>query len=150
MMRVRNVLTFVAVLLIAGSASAQTNVSVNGAAPAVPVTVIAGAPISAAVSADPGNATDWIGLYAVGAADGAYIDWRYLNDTTVPPAVGLTDASVHFLAPVTPGDYELRLFESNGYNRLATSAVVTVVPSPSRIAVHGVDPPPAIAIASGS
>ena len=66
------------------------------------------------------TATDWIGLYAPGAPDNAFISWRYTDGTAagnVPFSIG---------ASVTIGTYELRLFSANGYTRLATSAAFSV------------------------
>jgi hypothetical protein len=74
----------------------------------------------------PGNPTDWLGLYASGAADTAYSNWFYLNGSKVPPSTGLTTASVPFVMPSTAGPYEFRLFADNGLASLATSPTVTV------------------------
>lgn len=137
------------VLLVAGNVLAQTQISINNAPSNLTTTVTAAASIVVAVSAGPGNTTDWIGLYPAGAADGAYIDWRYLNGTTVPPAIGMADASFTVNAPVMPGEYEFRLFENNGYDRLATSGNVAVLSSSAHIAVNGTVPPAAVSIAAG-
>jgi RHS repeat-associated protein len=66
------------------------------------------------------SANDWVGLYALGAADNAFVVWRY------------TDGSAAGSAPLTvpanaaAGSYELRLFSNNGYTRLATSGHISV------------------------
>jgi hypothetical protein len=75
-----------------------------------------------AVSEGPANATDWIGLYAAGAADTSYLVWYYLNGATSAPPTGIASAALNVLVPVMPGSYEVRLFAANGYDRLATES----------------------------
>ena len=90
---------------------------------ASPATVARGATTTAAWAsvANP-SATDWIGLYATGAAgETSFVTWRYTT--------GTTSGSVPFAIPTTaaPGiTYELRLFTNDTYNRLATSAAIAV------------------------
>jgi len=129
---------------------AQAAIAVNGAPPAAAVTIVAGTTAAVSITSGAGSTTDWVALYAVGAADGAYLDWRYLNGATAPPATGLTDATVAFSMPVTPGSYEFRLFASNGFSRLATSGNVDVVASPASLLVNGVAPPTAAAASAGT
>ncbi len=43
-----------------------------------------------------------------------------------PPGVGLSATSFDVTMPMTPGTYNLRLFQNNGSTRLATSATITV------------------------
>src|ERR1041385_5077981 len=66
------------------------------------------------------TSSDWVGLYAPGAANTAYISWRYTT--------GAASGSVPFTIPttVTPGTYQLRLFAAGGYTLLATSGNFTV------------------------
>ncbi len=135
-------------LLSARVSSAQPNVAVNGVTPPSAVSATAGSSLSVVVSDGPGSATDWIALYAAGAADSGYLDWRYLSGATTPPAAGLSSASLIFATPVMPGTYELRLFASNGYTRLATSAVVTVIASSAALTVNGVALPAAASAAA--
>src|SRR5258708_38635100 len=144
MFDMRRALLSVGVLLVSAAAAfAQLQVAVNGIAPPNAVSVPAGTAVSVAISYGPGNTTDWIGLYATGAGNGAYLDWKYLSGSTAPPSSGLTDASIQQLLPVLPGDYEIRLFASNSYQLIATSATITVTPSPAAIAINGVAPPSA-------
>ena len=77
-------------------AFAQAQMAVDGAMPPATRSVAAGTVVSVAMSDGPANATDWIGLYATGAADGTYLDWRYLNGTTAAPAVAQANATVTF------------------------------------------------------
>lgn len=135
--------------VISVSAS-SAQLTVNGVASPTGVLVDVGTSISVAITGGPGNATDWIAFYPIGAADSAHLDWRYLNNATVAPAVGVTDATVTFIAPVTPGNYELRLFASDGYGRLATSGVVTVEPSPAELTINGTGPPTAVSVGAGT
>lgn len=150
-MLVRRAVSALALVMVCASvARAQTLIAVNGAPPPATVAVTAGSTVAVAVSDGPGHATDWIGLYATGAADGAFLDWRYLNGSTGAPASGLTNATVTFALPVALGNYEFRLFASNGFDRLATSTVVTVLASTSQLTVSGVAPPTAVAAGAGS
>jgi serine protease len=101
---------------------ATSNVVSVGAAyslAASPSTVTAGAPISGAWAAPVGHSpTDWVGLYAVGAAETSFLSFEYIS-----PA---TSGTVTLTAPAAAGSYELRLFTNNTFNRVATSGAVTV------------------------
>jgi hypothetical protein len=108
----------------------SNTVTVQGPPPAnlaaSPSTVFVGGAITAAWdSILAPTATDWVGLYAAGAADNAFIAWVYTN--------GNAAGNVPLTVPVgTPtGSYELRLFYNNGYAKLATSNGVTVQPQPA-------------------
>ncbi|HEX7507186.1 MAG TPA: hypothetical protein VF550_10470 [Polyangia bacterium] len=60
----------------------------------------------------------WIGLYASGAADGAYIGYQYTP--------GTTSGTLTFTVPESSGQYDLRLFADGGYAKIATSPTFTV------------------------
>jgi hypothetical protein len=98
------------------TAPAQANLSVNS------TTVVAGGTVSATWSgiASP-SGSDWIGLFAPGAVNTAYISYRYTT--------GTASGNVPFTIPGTvgAGTYELRLFSNNGYARLATSNSFSVI-----------------------
>lgn len=70
------------------------------------------------------SATDWVGLYAAGAADNAFVAFIYTNGNASGSA-GLTVP-----ANAAAGTYELRLFSNNGYSKLATSGAITVQTPP--------------------
>jgi RHS repeat-associated protein len=66
------------------------------------------------------TATDWIGIYAVGAPNTVHQGWRYTTGAasgtvpfTVSPSVGL-------------GNYQFRLFANNGYTLIGISDVFVV------------------------
>jgi hypothetical protein len=84
-----------------------------------PSSVASGGTVTATWTAPAGqtSATDWIGLYAVGAANSSY-----LSSATTG---GTTSGSMNFTAPTTPGTYEVRYLNS-GNTSLATSNAVTV------------------------
>jgi subtilisin family serine protease len=86
-------------------------------------TAIVGEDMSVVVSNNPGNLQGWIGLYAVGQANGAYTEFAYLGE-------GVTDTTWTVVAPGVAGQYEFRLFLDNGYTQIATSAPVAVAESP--------------------
>lgn len=93
---------------------------------ASPTTVAAGGSVTATwagISAP--TSLDWIGLYAPGTAENAYVAWRYTT--------GTSSGSVPFSIPATlaPGTYELRLYPNFSYTRLATSNPLTVTAPPT-------------------
>jgi hypothetical protein len=94
---------------------------------------INGSTITAAVTRGPGSTVDWLGLYCPATlADGAYIDWKYLNGTRTAPANGITSATVTFAAPAQPGvSCNVRLFHHNGMQKLATSGTVVTASTPT-------------------
>ena len=89
---IRVSLAALAVLVSTNVASAQ-QLAINGTTPPATVTIAAGEAATVVVSDGPGNATDWIGLYAAGAPDTSPLDWRYLSGTTAPPATGVSAAT---------------------------------------------------------
>lgn len=86
-----------------------------------PTTIAAGGTLTATWRgiATP-TAGDWLGLCAPGAADTAYLAYRYTTEAA--------SGSVPFGLPATlaAGTYELRLFANAGYTRLVTSNTFTV------------------------
>src|SRR5437773_11843461 len=95
---------------------AQSSPSVT----ATPTTVLAGGTITVTVANGPGNPADWVTLASTTAPDTTYLEWKYLNDSTISPGAGLTSATVHLTAPSTSGTYEVRFFANFGFTRLAT------------------------------
>ncbi len=137
-------------LLNPSGVMAQALIAVNAAASPAAVTVVAGATATVSIANGPGSSTDWVALYPAAAADGSYLDWRYLNGATVAPSAGLTEASVTFTMPATPGAYEFRFFANDGFTRLATSGPVTVAASASELIVNGISPPTAASASGGT
>jgi hypothetical protein len=73
------------------------------------------------------SATDWVGLVPTGAADTAWVAWRYTTSRTTGGSRGLEVPT-----SLSPGTYELRLFAQGGWERLAVSNEITVTaPGPS-------------------
>jgi len=89
-------------------------------------TVAPGGVFTLTVANGPGNPMDWVTMGLVTSADSAYSTWQFLNGTMVAPAVGLTNATLQFTAPLTPGAYQVRFFLNGGWSRLATSSTITV------------------------
>jgi hypothetical protein len=87
-------------------------------------TVAPGGTVLATIANGPGNAADWIALYATGGS--TYLDWQYLNGTRNVPATGVTGTTVAFTMPTTPGTYTLQFYLNNSYTLLATSVAITV------------------------
>jgi serine protease len=77
------------------------------------------------------SATDWVALYAPGAAPTAFIAWIYVSCSKTP-AAARAPGTCPFVLPATlaSGSYELRLYANNGYTRLATSPAFTVTAPP--------------------
>jgi subtilisin family serine protease len=120
----------------------RSRIRINGARQALQpatltpaaTTVTAGSTLNVTVANGPGNRLDWVGFYAAGALDSAHEGrWSYLNGTKTAPASGLTGASLAFAVPAATGNYEFRFFRDNGFERLATSAAVTVQVSPTPV-----------------
>jgi len=75
------------------------------------------------------SSTDWIGLYAPGAAESAYLAWIYVScSQTAGSAKAAGACAFGIPGTLTLGAYELRLFANNSYTRLATSPALTVSP----------------------
>ena len=94
-----------------------------------PTTIAAGGTVTATWSgiATP-TTTDWIGLYAPGAANTAFIDWIYVSCSKTPGAAQAS-GSCPFVVPATvaPGTYQLRLLANDGFTTvLATSNTFSV------------------------
>jgi hypothetical protein len=83
------------------------SVPADASVTATPTTVGPLGTVSATIAGGPGNATDWVALYATGAS--TFVDWKYLNGTKTAPAAGLTGANLSFAVPATPGTYVLVL-----------------------------------------
>jgi hypothetical protein len=93
----------------------------GSAVPAVSIgvaTVAPGEPMRVDFEGTPGYARDWVGLFSEGATDQAYVTWVYTD--------GQRAGQLAFEAPDEPGRYEFRLFENDGYTRLATSRAFEV------------------------
>jgi agmatine deiminase len=80
------------------------------------------------VTNGPGNLRDWVGLYSVTGPNSPSLSWSYLHGTKSIPDYAMTEATLVFTAPTTPGEYHFRFFANGGYTRLATSATITVAP----------------------
>jgi hypothetical protein len=109
---------------------------VNGTSPLTTVFVTAGSTVTVGVSGGPANATDWVGMYQIGAPDSPSLDWQYLNGTRYPSGTGVSSATLTFTTPSAPGKYEFRFFRSDGYVRLALSTNVAAT-STASLLVNG-------------
>ncbi len=95
---------------------------------ATPASVTSGDPVTATWSniSSPAPA-DWIGLFTTTAADGAYLDWAYVN---CAKKAGAAAAAGSCVLPATtglaPGTYQFRLFRNDTFTKLATSNNFTV------------------------
>lgn len=122
------------------SAFAQAGLSLNGVAYPSSISARPGSAVAIGIANGPGNSTDWIGLYAVGASDYSYLDWRYMNGTQNAPTVGAASGVVNFPLPLAPGDYEFRFFANFTWQRIAVSGTVAAIYD-TAISVNGVSSP---------
>lgn len=86
-----------------------------------PESVKACDPINVSYSGAPGFEGDWIGLYPAGAQDTSPYYRKYLD--------GSNNGTLTFYAPSRAGSFNLRMFQDDKYNRIATSSTVSVATS---------------------
>ena len=77
------------------------------------------------------TATDWIGIYAIGSNDFAYMDWAYTNGG----ASGSVNVTLNHPSLVAGGTYEARLYANDGFTLIAKSAPFVLNPTGPVIAV---------------
>ena len=70
----------------------------------------------------PGNNTDWIGIYNIGADNTSRLDWWYTNGTKIASTSGGTSGTISF-ANFSFGNYEVRIFENGNFVDLDTDLV---------------------------
>jgi hypothetical protein len=87
-------------------------------------TVAPGESVTATVVGGPGNAKDWVALYAVG--NPTELDWKFLNGSRTAPATGVTSATLSFTLPMAPGNYTLKFYSNNTYTILSIITPITV------------------------
>ena len=90
--------------------------------------VAAGGAVSASFSNVPNPATnDWIGLFHTGDPDTGYMDYEWTSSCSkTQGSTGVSSGACSFPMPATPGTYELRLFSSGTFTRLASPQTITV------------------------
>jgi hypothetical protein len=113
----------------------------------VPAT--AGTSVAIDVINGPGNPRDWVGMYAIGAANSPSLAWMYMDGTQTPPSAGVFSAHLTFTLPLTGGAYEFRWFQNDGYTLLAKSTIVDVA-APAKVTINGVDPPTSVTVLPSS
>jgi len=84
-------------------------------------TAVAGQLVTVTLTNGVGGAGDWLALAATNAPDSSYLQYTYVG-------AGVDSRTWTVTMPGPTGDYEFRLFLNDGYERAATSPVVTVVP----------------------
>jgi Domain of unknown function (DUF1929) len=98
-----------------------------------PPSVPAGGSVTVGWSGITGPAAmDWFGLYSLGAPNGSFVTWRYVNCTQTPTGpIPSGQCSLPLAATLAPGQYEIRLFRNDGFTLLGVSPAFTVtLPSP--------------------
>jgi hypothetical protein len=106
--------------------SAPITVASAATVTATPQTVAASEATTVTFAGGPGNRGDWWGVYLVGAADGDYKSWGYLNGVQTMPGTGVSGATLPIVMPGVPGMYEVRWWANNTLQLIAKSAPITV------------------------
>lgn len=107
--------------------------SLNGSATSQ--TVSAGARLSIAIERWPGDPKSWVCICPAGGPGSSYVAWAWA-----------TSGALSLTAPLTPGNYDVRLIPSSGSTPLAVSSVVRVIPPV--LSVNGSSAP--VAVAAGA
>jgi hypothetical protein len=82
---------------------------------ATAVSATAGSDVVVSIANGPAGPTDWVGLAKVGTPDTTYIAWKFVNyNPYAVPTTGLAAATLRFVAPSEPGQYEVRYYPNNG------------------------------------
>jgi hypothetical protein len=98
--------------------TASGTISVSGK-----ISVVQGMPVSFAYTANPANATNWIGLYREGDSDlEDYLTYTYTPDASGTASIGT--------ASLSPGTYQAYLLYDDGYTALAGPVTFTVTAPP--------------------
>ncbi|HUQ87740.1 MAG TPA: Calx-beta domain-containing protein, partial [Vicinamibacterales bacterium] len=84
-------------------------------------TVASGSPVTVTLKNGLGGAMDWMALALSSAPNTSYVQYVYVGS-------GVVNRTWTFNAPASPGPYEVRLFQNDGFVRLATSPIISVVP----------------------
>jgi hypothetical protein len=77
-------------------------------------------PASWALLSGKRSSKDWIGLYSPDAKNEDFLSWKYVADAD--------RGQMKLLAPDKPGTYEMRYLLDNGYESVATSIRIVVLP----------------------
>ncbi len=102
---------------------------------ASPSVVAPGGALSVSWTAPSGRpATDWIGLYRVGAPNSDFLWWQYTQ--------GATSGTLTTNAPSEAGQYEFRYLLEDGYVDTARSNVVTIGSTPAPTPTPSPQPTP--------
>lgn len=76
---------------------------------------VAGEPITVRFKGTPGNAKDWVGLYAEGRAAQDYFAWQYLDGTELGNRIVVEGEVTFPKGAPEPGNYLVRVLENDGY-----------------------------------
>lgn len=126
----RPIAAYASAFVVASNNTVTT--TANGTITLGTTTVAPGGTISfTVVNVDPPGVMDWVALTPASGADNSYVDWWYLNGSKTAPSTGLMEAALTFVAPTTPGTYNIRLYANNSLAvKLATSPTITVGTAP--------------------
>lgn len=111
-----------------------------------PITAPPGILLSVTASGGPVHVWNWVSIRAIGAPGETYLDWWWMNGTKEIPSAPIVPATFNVPLPTAPGTYEFRYYTYNpqggeNWQRLATSAVVTVADVPPAIKINGTTNP---------
>ncbi|MGC4081273.1 MAG: hypothetical protein QM736_03945 [Vicinamibacterales bacterium] len=116
------------------------SLSVNGVACCQTLSINHDDALVVSVNNYSGHATDWVGLFRVGAPYDQPVDKKYLNDSAIePPATPQEEATLHFDPVLVQGwDYEFRLYESGTTSPIAAFTFIRVNVMPPSLTINGV------------
>jgi hypothetical protein len=134
-------------LATSGTVTVQGTTSTSATVTAAPSATVGGGTETVTVANGPGNARDWVGVFATASGNAAFIDWKYLNGLKTAPAAAVTSATLTFTMPASAGSYNFRLFSNDSYTLAATSGTVVVDTVPPTVSMTG---PAANATVSGT
>lgn len=140
---------FLVVIALYCAPAVAQSLTLNGAEAPTTATAAAGTRVAITFADGPANTGDYVGLYPAGAADGGYLDMRYLNDSLSLPDEGLSDGAVTLQAPVTAGTYEVRFYGAGQSPALVVRPLI-VSASPASLSVNGTPPPDGTTVAPGA
>jgi hypothetical protein len=74
-----------------------------------------------------GSPRDWLGLYTPAAEDMSFLDWIYVSCSKTAETARTSGSCTYSIpSTVMAGNYELRLYANDGFNRLAKSNPLTI------------------------
>jgi hypothetical protein len=103
-----------------------TSAAVTAVPPTVTLSRADASTLTATIANGPGAPGDWIGLYNATGTPTQYLQWQFLDGSHNRPPNGAAATTLSFTVPAASGEYNVRLFSSDSYTLIATSATLVV------------------------